>query len=177
MGNDSSAVVGIDLGTTYSCVSAIDELGNPVVGKNKTGSATTPSVVHFPIGREPSECEVGQIAKDSAVVEPDRTALLFKPLMGKRGVSALTLDGERISPQEASAYVLKKITDDYVERYGTDIAGVVITVPAHFGQQEREATVEAGEMAGLNVLGIVQEPVAAAVFYGVCAECAKEETA
>ena len=168
MGNDSSAVVGIDLGTTYSCVSAIDELGNPVVGKNKTGSATTPSVVHFPIGREPSECEVGQIAKDSAVVEPDRTALLFKPLMGKRGVSALTLDGEMISPQEASAYVLKKITDDYVERYGTDIAGVVITVPAHFGQQEREATVEAGEMAGLNVLGIVQEPVAAAVFYGVC---------
>ncbi|MBQ3339169.1 MAG: Hsp70 family protein [Atopobiaceae bacterium] len=168
MGDQKNTIVGIDLGTTYSCIAAIDELGNPVVGKNRNGGATTPSVVHFVVGRDPKDCEVGEVAKDSAVTEPDRTAQLFKPLMGKRGVVAANIDGVDISPQEASAYVLKKITDDYRERYDREIAGVVITVPAHFGQPEREATCEAGEMAGLDVLGIVQEPVAAAVYYGVC---------
>lgn len=168
MSDQKNTIVGIDLGTTYSCIAAIDELGNPVIGKNRNGDSTTPSVVHFVIGRDTKDCEVGQVAKDSAITEPDRTAQLFKPLMGKPGVVAATIDGIGISPQEASAYVLKKITDDYRERYGREIAGAVITVPAHFGQPEREATCEAGEMAGLNVLGIVQEPVAAAVYYGVC---------
>ena len=168
MENESGVVVGIDLGTTYSCIAAIDELGNPVVGKNKAGSSTTPSVVHFPIGHLPKDCEVGQVAKDSAVTEPERTVMLFKPLMGKPNASAGVIDGIDISPTEASAHVLRKLSQDYTERYGSEIAGAVITVPAHFGQQEREATCEAGEIAGLNVLGIVQEPVAAAVYYGVC---------
>lgn len=168
MSDQKNTIVGIDLGTTYSCIAAIDELGNPVVGKNRNGDSTTPSVVHFVVGRDTKDCEVGEAAKDSAVTEPERTAQLFKPLMGKQGVVAARIDGIDISPQEASAYVLKKITDDYRERYSRDIAGVVITVPAHFGQPEREATCEAGDMAGLDVLGIVQEPVAAAVYYGVC---------
>ena len=168
MSDRKNVIVGIDLGTTYSCIAAIDELGHPVVGKNRNGESTTPSVVHFVIGRETRDCEVGEVAKDSAVTEPDRIAQLFKPLIGKPGVTAASIDGIDISPQEASAYVLKKLADDYRERYGCDIAGAVITVPAHFGQPEREATCEAGEMAGLDVLGIVQEPVAAAVYYGVC---------
>lgn len=168
MSSEETAVVGIDLGTTYSCIAFIDELGNPIVGKNRAGDVTTPSVVHFPLGRELKDCEVGQVAKDSALIEPERTAQLFKPLMGKQGVVVTTVDGIDLVPQEASAYVLKKVTDDFRERYGTEVAGVVITVPAHFGQQERWATVEAGQMAGLNVLGIVQEPVAAAVYYGMC---------
>ena len=168
MENNRTAIVGIDLGTTYSCIASLDELGNPVVSKNKMGETTTPSVVHFPVGVDPKDSEVGQVAKDSAVVEPDRVVQLFKPLMGQGNRVIATIDGYDITPVEASAHVLRKITNDYSARYGTPIAGAVITVPAHFGLQEREATVDAGRAAGLEVLGIVQEPVAAAVFYGMC---------
>ena len=87
MSDQKNTIVGIDLGTTYSCIAAIDELGNPVIGKNRNGDSTTPSVVHFVIGRDTKDCEVGQVAKDSAITEPDRTAQLFKPLMGKPGVN------------------------------------------------------------------------------------------
>ena len=78
MSDQKNTIVGIDLGTTYSCIAAIDELGNPVIGKNRNGDSTTPSVVHFVIGRDTKDCEVGQVAKDSAITEPDRTAQLFK---------------------------------------------------------------------------------------------------
>ena len=162
------AIVGIDLGTTYSCIATLDELGNPMVGKNKLGETTTPSVVHFPYGVDPKDSEVGQVAKDSAIVEPDRVIQLFKPLMRRGNEVIATIDGYQITPVEASAHVLRKITSDFVDRYGTPVEGAVITVPAHFGLQEREATVDAGHAAGLEVLGIVQEPVAAAVFYGMC---------
>lgn len=163
-----SICVGIDLGTTYSCLAFIDETGTPVVGKNKRGDTTTPSVVYFEEEQPHSKSVVGQAAKEASLVYPDRTVQLFKPRMGKEGAIVKTIDGEDITPTEASAHVLHKMAIDYKERYESEIGACVITVPAHFGQLEREATIRAGKGAGLNVVGIVQEPVAAAVFYGAC---------
>lgn len=165
---DGAICIGIDLGTTYSCLSFIDETGTPVVAKNKMGDTTTPSVVYFEEGAEHSESVVGQVAKEAALLYPDRTVQLFKPRMGKEGAVVKTIDGDDITPTEASAHVLRKMALDYKERYGSDVEACVVTVPAHFGQLEREATIRAGKGAGLNVVGIVQEPVAAAVFYGAC---------
>ena len=164
-------VFGIDLGTTYSCISYIDETGNAVVAANLDGERTTPSVVNFGEG---DVVTVGQVAKDMAVVEPDRTVQFVKTLMGDTDV-AINVDGVDKRPEEVSSYILRKVAEDAAATTGFPVENVVITVPAYFGNDKRAATKAAGEMAGLNVLNIVQEPVAAAVYYG-CTKSDKDQT-
>lgn len=159
----ASSVFGIDLGTTYSCIAYIDETGNAVVAKNLEGSNITPSVVFFEEGA--NNVVVGEVAKDGAVFEPDRTASFVKRLMGRTDV-ALSVDGQDKSPEEISSYILRKLALDATQTTGLEVKDVVITVPAYFGDAERNATKIAGDIAGLNVLQIVQEPVAASVYYG-----------
>lgn len=160
-------VFGIDLGTTYSCIAHVDDTGIPTVIKNSDGSNTTPSVVNF---SSPSEVVVGEVAKDTAVLEPNTTVSLVKTLMGKSDF-AINYNDRGISPVEVSAYILKKIAKDASEQIGEEVKDVVITCPAYFGTSERQATKDAGEIAGLNVLEIISEPVAAAIYYG----CTKEQ--
>ena len=162
-----SSILGIDLGTAFSNASFIDATGNPVTARSSEGSNTTPSVVYF---TENGDTTVGEVAKDLALVEPDRTAQLVKPLMGK-DIPAITVDGVDKSPEEVSSYILRKVAQDAVQSSGMEIDGVVVTVPAHFGDVERAATKAAVEIAGLNLINLVQEPVAAAVYYG----CARSE--
>ena len=157
-----SSILGIDLGTAFSNASFIDATGNPVTARSSEGSNTTPSVVYF---TENGDTTVGEVAKDLALVEPDRTAQLVKPLMGK-DIPAITVDGVDKSPEEVSSYILRKVAQDAVQSSGMEIDGVVVTVPAHFGDVERAATKAAVEIAGLNLINLVQEPVAAAVYYG-----------
>ena len=162
----SKHVFGIDLGTTYSCIAYINENGQPQVIQNLEGSNTTPSVVNF---ASPDEVVVGQVAKDTAVLEPENTVQLVKTLMGKTDF-AIYYNGEDKTPEEVSAYILKKVAQDASEQLGEEVKDVVITCPAYFGTAERTATKNAGEIAGLNVIKIVNEPTAAAVYYG----CTKE---
>lgn len=162
-------VFGIDLGTTYSCISYCDETGRPVVVKNNEGTNTTPSVVNYtPDG----EVVVGQVAKENSVMEPDRTVSLVKTLMGKTDF-AIEIDGESKSPEEVSSCILKKVTGDAAKLLDTEVKDVVITCPAYFGTAERKATEAAGRIAGLNVLAVINEPTAAAICYG----CTKSEEA
>jgi len=161
--SEKKKVFGIDLGTTYSCIAHVDETDRAVVLKNSEGSDTTPSVVCY---ESSDSVQVGDVAKENAVIEPERTASLFKPLMGK-SPTALVLDGEDKSPQEVSSHVLRKLAKDTSDLIDIEVKDVVITVPAYFGQNERDATKAAGKMAGLNVLEVLDEPVAAAIAYGL----------
>ena len=163
----SKYVFGIDLGTTYSCIAYVDETGRPVVIKNEEGSNTTPSVVNF---SSPTEVCVGQTAKENALMEPEATCMLVKTLIGKTDF-AINYAGEDKSPEEVSAFILKKLAKDATAMIGSEVKDVVITCPAYFGTAEREATKNAGEIAGLNVLEIINEPDAAALFYG----CTREQ--
>lgn len=172
MSDEKTTVIGIDLGTTYSCLAYIDETGNPVVVKNSEGSNTTPSVVHFDPD-DPSKYDVGQPAKDNALIDPDYTASFVKRIIGDNPV-AITVDGENYSPEQISAYVLKKLTFDASQNMPMGYDGCVITVPAYFGDAETQATLAAAKIAGLNVYGTVQEPVAAAINYG-CDKSDKDE--
>lgn len=166
-----SYVFGIDLGTTYSCISYIDEYGKPVVLKNSDGDHTTPSVVYV---ESSDNIIVGTEAKRSLEVEPDKTVQFIKRKMG-RDNDKVTLNGAVYSAPEISAYILKKLVSDAndelkqtgVIKDGEEIKDVVITCPAYFGMNERQATKTAGELAGLNVLNIINEPTAAAISYGV----------
>ena len=166
-----SYVYGIDLGTTYSCISYIDEYGKPVVLKNSDGDHTTPSVVMV---ESESNIIVGTEAKRSIEVEPDKTVQFIKRKMGKEN-DTVTLNGIEYHAPEISSMILKKIVSDANEelrqtgvlRDGEEIRDVVITCPAYFGMNERQATKTAGELAGLNVLNIINEPTAAAISYGV----------
>lgn len=166
-----SYVFGIDLGTTYSCIAYIDEYGKPVVLKNSDGDHTTPSVVMF---ESKENVIVGTEAKRSIEIEPDKTVQFIKRKMGKDN-DKVTLDGTTYSAPEISAYILKKLTADAnaeliqngVIKKGQEIKDVVITCPAYFGMNEKQATKNAGELAGLNVLNIINEPTAAAISYGV----------
>jgi len=151
---------GIDLGTTQSCVAMIDEAGRPVIVKSAIGEDTTPSVVYF---ESPRNVVVGSAAKNSALLDPDLVAQLVKRDMGKDVV--LTFHGERHSPETVSALILRELTRAAREQTGQDVRDVVITVPAYFGVAEREATRRAGQIAGLNVLDVLAEPVAAALSY------------
>lgn len=160
---------GIDLGTTYSCIAYVDADGKPFVIKNSEGETTTPSVVQF----DGSNIVVGMVAKQDSVFAPDSTVSYVKRLIGKTD-TALAIDGRRISPEEISAHILRKLARDAGEQLGTEVKNVVITCPAYFGAAEREATRTAGEMAGLNVLQIINEPTAAALFYG-CTRCDTEK--
>lgn len=166
-----SKVLGIDLGTTYSCVAYIDEFGKAVVLKNSEGEHTTPSVVLI---ESESNVIVGNEAKRAMEVEPERSIAFIKRKMGKEDDS-VTVDGHVYRAAEISGYILKKIVKDANEELrqngqladGEQVRDVVITCPAYFGMNEREATKAAGELAGVNVLNIINEPTAAAISYGV----------
>ncbi len=153
--------VGIDLGTTNSVV-AVLEGGDPVVVANSEGSRTTPSVVAF---ARNGEVLVGQPAKNQAVTNVDRTIRSVKRHMGSDW--SVEIDGKNYTAQEISARVLMKLKRDAESYLGEDIADAVITVPAYFNDAQRQATKEAGQIAGLNVLRIVNEPTAAALAYGL----------
>lgn len=160
-------VYGIDLGTTYSCIAYVDETGRATVINNSEGTNTTPSVVNF---ASPTLVSVGQTAKENAVIDPQNTISLVKTLMGKSDF-AISYNGEDKSPEEVSAYILKKLTSDASQLIDEEVTDVVITCPAYFGTAERTATKNAGVIAGLNVLEIISEPTAAALYYG----CTKEK--
>lgn len=158
----SEKVYGIDLGTTYSCIATVDENGARVIA-NKESEFTTPSVVNF---ADPTMVVVGAVAKENAVIDPQNTVSLVKTLMGRTDC-AITYNGERKSPEEVSSYILRKLAGDAATLTNEDVKNVVITCPAYFGTLEKEATKNAGLIAGLNVLEIINEPTAAAISYGV----------
>ncbi|MCE7082836.1 molecular chaperone DnaK [Streptomyces sp. ST2-7A] len=153
--------VGIDLGTTNSVVSVL-EGGEPTVITNAEGARTTPSVVAF---AKNGEVLVGEVAKRQAVTNVDRTVRSVKRHMGTDW--KINLDGKDFNPQQMSAFILQKLKRDAEAYLGEKVADAVITVPAYFNDHERQATKEAGEIAGLNVLRIVNEPTAAALAYGL----------
>jgi molecular chaperone DnaK (HSP70) len=158
----SSKVFGIDLGTTYSCIAHVDQYGVPTVVLNSEGQPTTPSVVMFNQGGTVS---VGGVAKAQAGMFEDRVAQLVKPHMGDAEWQ-FTVDGEAYTAPAVASKVLEAVVEDARLQTGEDIQDVVITVPAYFGQAEREATRAAGEIAHLNVVDIINEPTAAAFAYG-----------
>jgi molecular chaperone DnaK len=164
-------VVGIDLGTTNSVV-AVLEAGEPTVIPNAEGSRTTPSVVAF---SKSGEILVGEVAKRQAITNPDRTVRSIKREMGRKDWT-LDVDGKRWTPQEVSAQVLAKLKRDAESYLGDKIAQAVITVPAYFDDAQRQATKEAGQIAGLEVLRIINEPTAAALAYGLDKAARKDET-
>ena len=156
-----SKIIGIDLGTTNSCV-AVMEGGEPTVLVNAEGARTTPSVVAF---SKDGERIVGQVAKRQAVTNPDRTIASIKREMGSD--YKVNIDGKAYSPQEISAMVLTKLKTDAEAYLGSKVTQAVITVPAYFTDSQRQATKDAGKIAGLEVLRIVNEPTAAALAYGL----------
>ncbi|MBO4816517.1 MAG: molecular chaperone DnaK [Clostridia bacterium] len=161
-----SKIIGIDLGTTNSCV-AVMEGGEPVVIPNPEGNRTTPSVVAF---SKNGERLVGQIAKRQAVTNPDHTVISIKRDMGSD--KKINIEGDTFTPQEISAMILQKLKADSENYLGQTVTDAVITVPAYFNDSQRQATKDAGKIAGLNVLRIINEPTAAALAYGMD----KEET-
>jgi molecular chaperone DnaK len=178
-----SKILGIDLGTTNSCV-AIMENGEPVIITNSEGKRTTPSIVGFIDG---GERKIGDPAKRQSVTNPDKTVYSIKRFMGsnydeiksevkrvpynvvkgKNNTPKVNIDGKEYSPQEISAMVLQKMKQTAEDYLGQSITEAVITVPAYFNDAQRQATKEAGEIAGLNVRRIINEPTAAALAYGL----------
>jgi len=178
-------VIGIDLGTTNSCV-AIMEGGDPVVIANSEGSRTTPSVVAF---TDSGERLVGQIARRQAITNPTNTVSAIKRLMGRRydeaevekarkvlpytvvkhddGAAWVEIRGKKYSPPEISAFILQKMKQTAEDYLGEKVTEAVITVPAYFNDSQRQATKDAGRIAGLNVLRIINEPTAASLAYGL----------
>ena len=156
-----SKIIGIDLGTTNSCV-AVMEGGKPTVIANAEGSRTTPSIVAF---SKSGERLVGQLAKRQAIVNPDRTIASIKRHMGEN--YKVNIDGKDYTPQEISSMILRKLADDASKYLGEKVTSAVITVPAYFNDAQRQATKDAGKIAGLDVLRIVNEPTAAALAYGL----------
>ncbi|MED9820520.1 MAG: molecular chaperone DnaK [Christensenellales bacterium] len=156
-----SKIIGIDLGTTNSCV-AVMEGGEPVVIPNAEGARTTPSVVAF---TKSGERLVGQVAKRQAVTNPDRTIISIKRDMGTD--RRIDIDGKQYTPQDISAMVLQKLKADAEAYLGETVSQAVITVPAYFSDSQRQATKDAGRIAGLEVLRIINEPTAASLAYGL----------
>ncbi len=154
-------IIGIDLGTTNSCV-AVFEGGEPIVIPNPEGARTTPSVVAF---SKTNERMVGQVAKRQAVTNPDRTVSSIKRHMGTD--FKVAIEGKNYSPQEISAMILQKLKADAEAYLGAPVTQAVITVPAYFSDAQRQATKDAGKIAGLEVLRIINEPTAAALAYGM----------
>jgi molecular chaperone DnaK (HSP70) len=176
MANESSTadttVWGIDLGTTYSCISRVDEFGRAIVVNNRDGDPTTPSVVMF-VG--PSNIQVGKEAKRQMQMDPDAVCELVKRQMGSPDWRFKAHDEEWSAP-EVSAHILKALAEDAEQQTGEAVRKVIITVPAYFGIAEREATVAAGTIAGLEVVDVLNEPTAAALAYGFAQESDAEET-
>ena len=154
-------IIGIDLGTTNSCV-AVMEGGEPVVIANAEGSRTTPSVVGF---QKDGQRLVGQVAKRQAVANADRTIISIKRHMGSD--YKVEIDSKKYSPQEISAMILSKLKKDAEAYLGETVTDAVITCPAYFNDSQRQATKDAGKIAGLNVLRVINEPTAAALSYGL----------
>ena len=163
-----SKIIGIDLGTTNSCVAVI-EGGEPVVIANAEGARTTPSVVGF---TKTGERLVGQVAKRQAITNPDRTIASIKRHMGTD--YKVDIDGKKYTPQEISAMILAKLKADAESYLGEKVTEAVITVPAYFNDSQRQATKDAGKIAGLDVKRIINEPTAAALAYGVDKESAQK---
>ncbi len=159
-------IIGIDLGTTNSCV-AVMEGGEPAVIPNPEGARTTPSVVAF---AKNGERLVGQVAKRQAVTNPDRTVISIKREMGTS--HKVSIEGKEYTPQEISAMILQKLKSDAEAYLGETVTQAVITVPAYFSDAQRQATKDAGRIAGLEVLRIINEPTAAALAYGLDKETA-----
>ncbi len=162
-------IIGIDLGTTNSCV-AVYEGGEPTVITNPEGARTTPSVVAF---SKTGERMVGQVAKRQAITNPDRTVASIKRHMGSD--YKVTIDDKKYTPQEISAMTLQKLKADAEAYLGTTVTDAVITVPAYFTDAQRQATKDAGKIAGLNVQRIINEPTAAALAYGVDKDGAEQK--
>ena len=156
-----SKIIGIDLGTTNSCV-AVMEGGKPVVIPNAEGARTTPSVVAF---TKDGERLVGQVAKRQAVTNPDRTVISIKREMGT--AHKVSIDGKEYTPQDISAMILSKMKETAEAYLGETVTQAVITVPAYFNDSQRQATKDAGRIAGLEVLRIINEPTAASLAYGL----------
>lgn len=156
----SGATIGIDLGTTFSAV-AVLEAGKPTIISNSEGTRTTPSVVHI----KDTEITVGQIARNQAIVEPSRTIRSIKRKMGTN--EKLEIDDKEYTPEQISAMILQKLKRDAEAYLGQPVKNAVITVPAYFNDAQRQATKNAGEIAGLNVLRIINEPTAASLAYGL----------
>src|SRR4030042_435398 len=153
-------IVGIDLGTSTSLVAAIKD-GKPTLILNERGKTLTPSVVGF---SETGELLVGEAAKNQAIAHPDRTVSSIKRIMGTN--QRVTLGGKEYTPQEVSALILAKLKRDAEGYFGQPISEAVITVPAYFTDAQRQATKDAGEIAGFVVERIINEPTAAALAYG-----------
>ncbi|MBQ4561224.1 MAG: molecular chaperone DnaK [Clostridia bacterium] len=154
-------IIGIDLGTTNSCV-AVFEGGEPIVIPNPEGARTTPSVVAF---TKDNERMIGQVAKRQAITNPDKTIMSIKREMGTN--YKVNIDGKAYTPQEISAMILQKLKADAEAYLGSPVTQAVITVPAYFSDAQRQATKDAGKIAGLEVMRIINEPTAAALAYGM----------
>jgi molecular chaperone DnaK len=165
MSNQDQVIFGIDLGTTYSCIAYVDEFGKATVIPNKDYKLTTPSVVLF----EGENRVVGDEAKNMAIIEPDHVVEMVKRHMGEPNWR-FQYQGRDYSAEEISSYILRKLAADAEEKLNIPVKDVVITCPAYFGINEREATARAGEIAGLNVREVINEPTAAAINYGVQTE-------
>ncbi|MBE6703542.1 MAG: molecular chaperone DnaK, partial [Ruminococcaceae bacterium] len=163
-------IIGIDLGTTNSCV-AVYEGGEPKVIPNPEGARTTPSVVAF---SKTGERMIGQVAKRQSITNPDRTVISIKRHMGT--AHKVGIDGKDYTPQEISAMILQKLKADAEAFLGTTVTEAVITVPAYFSDAQRQATKDAGKIAGLDVKRIINEPTAAALAYGMDKENDKDQT-
>jgi molecular chaperone DnaK (HSP70) len=157
---------GIDLGTTYSCIAYVDDTGRAVVTKNAVGEDTTPSVVYF---ESEHNVVVGRAAKNSAMLNPELVVELIKRQIGQ-GDAHREFHGESHTPESISALILRELARNAEEDTGEPVKDVVITVPAYFGVLERDATRKAGQIAGLNVLDVLAEPVAAALHYEALTE-------
>jgi len=160
--SDLKKVFGIDLGTTYSCISYVDEFGKPVVLPNSENDRVTPSVVFF----DGDEIIVGEVAKENSKIYPDDVVSFVKRAMGDE-FYLFTHREKEYKPEEISSLILRKLVKDASDYLGEEVKDVVITCPAYFGINEREATRNAGIIAGLNVKQIINEPTAAAIDYGM----------
>jgi len=163
MSDEEDIVLGIDLGTTFSAMAHVNTYGKPEIVTNAEGFATTPSVVHF---YDDDACVVGEEAVKMVVIDPENVVRFIKRHMGEEDFT-LEFFGRAYTPQEISALILRKLKEDAEELLGKPINDAVITVPAYFHSAQRGATAEAGAVAGLNVLSIINEPTAAAIAYGL----------
>jgi molecular chaperone DnaK len=165
MSDPINKIFGIDLGTTYSSIAYVDEYGKPVIIPNAENQRITPSVVFF----DGSEIVVGDVAKESAKLYPNEVVSFIKRSMGEANF-LYEYDGKAYRPEEISSFILRKVAQDAEQTIGEKVQDVVITCPAYFGINEREATRKAGEIAGFNVRQIINEPTAAAIAYGTVQE-------
>ena len=164
--------IGIDLGTTFSCMAYIDDSGQPVIIPNREGKNITPSTVLF----DGKNTIVGEEAKNQSILEPANFEQFIKRHMGERDYMFSTVDGEKYSPEAISAIILAKMKADAEEYLGDSVDGAVITVPAYFNEAQRKSTMDAGTIAGLNVIAIINEPTAAALAFGISKGNDKQQT-